>query len=65
MFCVAFRIRRPPPCVNYLTVYMKMLMLERAYMKMLMLEMKMLLLDMVGLPVVLSSPPRLRFFILF
>jgi hypothetical protein len=48
MFCITFGIERPPPCVNYLTVYMKML-----------------LLDMVGLPVVLSSPPRLRFFILY
>ena len=35
------------------------------YVKMLLLYVKMLLLDMVGLPVVLSSPPRLRFFILF
>lgn len=55
MFCIAFGIERPPLCVNILTVYLKMLMLE----------MKMLLLDMVGLPVVSSSPPRLRFFILF
>lgn len=63
-FASPSELNAPPLCVNYLTMCQlfdgiyENAICENA-------NVKMLLLDMVGLPVVLSSPPRLRFFILF